>query len=178
MNLESFIQVYDDFLTKDECERLIGLWRDNAGSVEQHDTPSYKFSQLNLHTARLTHISQAFAKRVDPVARKYFEERNLLTFIPEYGYEEVRMKRYLAGGKEQFKTHVDTFDAASAKRFLIALVYLNDNDGNTEFPRLGISVTPNVGRLVLFPPTWMFPHSGNVPTDIDKYVIMTSLNYV
>ena len=60
--------------------------------------------------------------------------------------------------------------------------YLNDNDGFTTFPnvrsdRKPLAVEPKAGRVVIFPPMWMFPHNGLPPKNDDKYIMMTSLHY-
>ena len=57
------------------------------------------------------------------------------------------------------------------------ILYLNDNDGCTEFPNLGIKVNPKAGRLLIFPPLWMYPHQGLPPTNNDKYIMMTYLHH-
>ena len=176
--LQSLIHVQDGVLSEVECAACVTLLRMHPEHIEHHDTLGYKFTQLNLTTANELRISQAFASRLEPIVNSYFSDRNLRQYIPEYGYEDVRIKKYVAGSEDVFRTHVDAWDAASAKRFLIAIVYLNDNDGSTQFPTLGMTVEPKVGRLVLFPPMWMFPHSGNSPTAVDKHIIMTSLNYL
>ena len=102
-----------------------------------------------------------------------------------HGYEEFRMKRFLVsdGGpdSEQFKDHVDVTSHEGGKRFLIMMVYLNDDfeGGETVFPILGDTIKPKKGRLLLFPPTWNYLHHGNPPLKpgYAKYFLMTYLNY-
>ena len=43
-----------------------------------------------------------------------------------YGYEAIRMKRYLANDYDRFDPHVDVIDHNSARRFLSFFIYLND----------------------------------------------------
>lgn len=105
---------------------------------------------------------------------------------PDYGWEEFRMKRFLVSDgstqSEQFKEHVDVKSREGAKRFLILMVYLNDNfnEGETEFPIFGDKVRPEKGKLIMFPPMWQYLHRGNPPTGpgYAKYFLMTYLNYV
>ena len=104
----------------------------------------------------------------------------------EYGWEELRMKRFLVGDggpdAEQFKDHVDVLSREGAKRFLILMVYLNDDfeEGETEFPIFGDKVKPEKGKLLVFPPLWQYLHRGNPPTGngYAKYFLMTYLNYI
>tara|TARA_B100001769_G_C21942477_1_gene507692 strand:- start:419 stop:844 length:426 start_codon:yes stop_codon:yes gene_type:complete len=98
-----------------------------------------------------------------------------------YGWEELRMKRFLCDSGEQFGNHVDVLTREGAKRFLILMVYLNDDfdGGETEFPVFGDKVKPEKGKLVVFPPLWQYMHRGNPPTNGHaKYFLMTYLNYV
>mgnify|MGYP003346154397 CR=1 FL=1 len=41
----------------------------------------------------------------------------------------------------------------------------------------GVGVKPEAGKVVIFPPTWMYPHNGKMPMDNDKYIMMTCLHY-
>ena len=82
---------------------------------------------------------------------------------------------------EQFKDHVDVKSREGAKRFLIMMVYLNDDfdEGETEFPVLGDKIKPEKGKLLMFPPMWQYLHRGNRPKNGHaKYFLMTYLNFV
>ena len=72
-----------------------------------------------------------------------------------YGYEAIRMKRYLNNGYDRFDTHVDVRDYASARRFLAFFIYLNDVEegGETDFvglyrvgTRMPYYIRPQRGR--------------------------------
>ena len=89
--------------------------------------------------------------------------------------EEFRLKRYLPNKNERFDEHVDVTDYASARRALAFLFYLNDNDGDTSFG--DVVVHPRVGRVVVFPPTWEYPHYGIAPTVCTKYIMSTYIHY-
>jgi len=66
----------------------------------------------------------------------------------------------------------------SARRFMTAMIYLNAPDGGeTVFPNLGLSITPQPGRLIVFPPLWLFPHAGLPPLTRPKYILHTYLCY-
>jgi hypothetical protein len=59
--------------------------------------------------------------------------------------------------------------------------YLNDVEegGETEFEsEFGFTVKPKQGRMVVFPPMWMFPHRGKQPISNSKYILSTYLHYV
>jgi hypothetical protein len=57
-------------------------------------------------------------------------------------------------------------------RKITFLWYLNDvvEGGETEFWSK-YSIKPEAGKLILFPASWTFPHTGKVPISNDKYII-------
>ena len=77
-------------------------------------------------------------------------------FPEQFAYEMYRMKRYEPNGVDEFNDHVDVGNHASAKRFLVFFLYLNEPEGGeTDFPQRGVSVSPKAGRIV------------DVPTNVD-----------
>ena len=95
-------------------------------------------------------------------------------YLPQFKHlEEFRVKRYLTGGDERFDEHVDVTDTVSSARALAFLVYLNENDGNTLFPSQNLNIEPISGRVIVFPPTWEYPHEGLAPKSNPKYIIVT-----
>ena len=88
------------------------------------------------------------------------------------------MKRYLPNGRDFFPLHVDVMGQAASRRFMTAIIYLNaPAGGETVFPNLDISVAPEPGKLLAFPPIWLFPHAGRPPQSSSKYILHTYLCY-
>ena len=92
--------------------------------------------------------------------------------------DRLILKRYRPGGEEGFQPHFDSIDAVSG-RYMVFLWYLNDVEqgGETQFCDLGIKVAPRTGRLLMFPPYWMFQHAGLPPVSGDKYILSTYLMF-
>jgi hypothetical protein len=176
MLLKDYIKTYDDFLDGNSCNQLIEAFNKNS-NIEKHDTELYKFEQLNLNASGLGQVAQQICSGLSTVFTNYFEEVGVSDYIGVQGFEELRIKKYYKNLDYQFKSHIDVADANSMKRYLIAIIYLNDNDGATEFPQLKITNKPKKGSVIVFPPTWQYPHAGRIPTDTDKYIMMTSLHY-
>lgn len=175
-NLSDYVRVVDDALPLELCDQLIAEFE-----KEQHvrrETDHYQFDVVNCNqTEGWDEVAQYIAMTASNHAADYFASLGL-NVVPEIkGFEHVRMKRYAL--EEEFKEHVDVEDYASARRYLICLFYLDDNDGGaTTMDGLGIRVDCKKGRLLVFPPTWMFPHSGTPPIGKPKYTIATSLHYL
>lgn len=173
MNISDFIRVYDDIIPGDVCDSLIELFESRTPEV--HDTPGYKFHQVNLMAGDDITPGVDLVQRVIPLIDLYMQDVGFYgNPLPLTHFEDVRIKRYTPGG--EFKMHVDVNDHASARRALIFIVYLNDNDGDTFFPHGGVRIQPKKGRVAIFPPFWMFPHSGTPPTTT-KYIAMSAVHY-
>lgn len=176
MKLMDLIGLYKSVMSKDICDYYINLYNENLDKSTRFNTTISNFDQLQLLKAGLDKPSYHFTAIVDKYAKSYFDNLKMTSYVPEkYGFEEVRIKHYTPD--MGFKSHVDIMDHGSAKRFLVAILYLNDNDGDTIFDLLECANRPKTGDLLLFPPMWMFPHS-TAKLSTDKYVMMTSLNYL
>ncbi len=84
------------------------------------------------------------------------------------------LQRTLPG--EYYHWHVDSGPGEFGARQLVAIWYLNDvpgPGGETEFPLQGISIRPEQGKLVLFPPFWTHVHRGVTLQAGVKYIATT-----
>lgn len=68
-------------------------------------------------------------------------------------------------------------DYATSRRFLSFFWYLNDVDQGGETVFDDLIIQPKTGRMVVFPPLWMFPHKGCIPISNEKYLLSTYLHY-
>ena len=102
-----------------------------------------------------------------------------MMFPQKYSFEMIRLKRYLPNGVDEFAPHVDVGNLDSARRFLVAFLYLDDNEaGHTTFPQWDIAVKPETGRMLIFPPMWTHLHAGTKPIGKPKYIVGLYLHYV
>jgi hypothetical protein len=183
VDLNDLIQVYDNALEPEVCDFLIQFFEGQQQLQEKIEN-DYKpnFTQTNLtencnisRDVNLIHneiIKKAFAYR-----DKYYEFVDKRVFPESHAFEQFRIKKYNPKGGDMFDTHVDVKDYASSRRYLSYLWYLNDVDegGNTVFT--GLSIQPKKGKLVMFPPLWMFPHKGEPPMSGPKYILTGYLHY-
>lgn len=177
MNLTDLIRVYPNVALADWCQSAIDVARQHQ--FDHHKTPGYEFYQISAsQTKALKPYSDQFLEVFCNIAEEYFRDIDMYQFIEQTGFsmiEDIRIKRYIANSDMRFDEHVDVVDLDSASRYLIGILYLNDNNGDTVFR--DISIRPTVGSMVVFPPMWMFPHKAKTPTDTDKYIMMSSLRY-
>lgn len=84
------------------------------------------------------------------------------------------VQRYQPG--EYYHWHIDGGSHDFSQRQLVALWYLNDVEGpggETEFLFQDIKVTPERGKLVLFPPFWTHEHRAVTVEKGNKYIATT-----
>lgn len=164
-----------NILPETTCEILIELFENNKDNTE-YLNKSHKpcFTQLNVNE----YASHVVKPLVDFTRQAYDEYCKPFKYLPEFKYvEQFRIKRYLPGGEERFDEHVDVTSYDTSVRALAFLFYLNENDGQTVFPNHNLRFTPRTGDVIVFPPTWEYPHAGLPPTDNTKYILSTYLHY-
>ena len=111
------------------------------------------------------------------VYKKYKKDIKSKYIPPLKDIEKFRIKRYNTSGNERFDEHVDVTAATSSVRAIAFLFYLNNNDGNTLFPLHNLNIKPVSGRVLVFPPTWEYPHTGLPPKIDSKYIMSTYVHY-
>jgi len=185
MNLADFVKCYDNVLPPDYCDFFIKFFEENKDVAERFDNDGApNFSKLDFtgisDEELFNNINKSVAFMFHNHAQKYATEVGLHEFFPkDYSFELIRLKKYEVNDHDEFKLHVDIGDKASSSRFLNLFCYLNDVEegGETTFPNLGISFKPKKGSLLIFPPNWFFPHTGEKPLSNSKYLLATNLHY-
>jgi hypothetical protein len=181
--MEKYIKTYDNVLTKDQCNQIIQKFE---LSTDQHIKTEYAdtrwFTEINInHHKDWEGFTLGIIDILKKSIEKYIVDCNLTynQWPTKYGFENIRIKRYLPNDKDEFRSHVDVGDYKSARRFLVMFLYLDDNEaGETGFDEYGIKVKPEPGRLLMFPPTWTYLHTGHKPVKKPKYIIGSYLHYL
>ena len=171
------VKIYDNILPENISQRLIELFETNKQHqqfVNHNNCPC--FTQLNVNqvspdTVRFLApcVVELYKRYKKDIKNKYAPSLNLL--------EEFRIKKYDTSGNQRFDEHVDITDFDSSIRAISFLFYLNDNDGNTLFPLHNLNIQPVSGRVIVFPPTWEYPHTGLPPKNDSKYIMSTYIHY-
>lgn len=179
-----YVKVFEDALSEENCKILIDEFENSSLEYIHRDIDGYiKFTELNLHrNPKWENVLQSMVMLCNYYTELYKKEFNIdkIQFPEEYGFEEMRMKRYLVNDYDEFRMHVDVEDYVSASRFVSFLFYLNDVEegGETTFGRNNeIVIKPKRGNLLMFPPLWTHIHTGKKPISGSKYILTTYLKY-
>jgi prolyl 4-hydroxylase len=182
-DLARFVQVFDATIEAGLCAQMIESFeqlaqhhaRNGRGVLTQLEDSAW--TELNVSRNADAALKDFFRAQVFHYLDAYNQRTGLTLPIPRRDrVEELRIKRYFVESGDQFQAHFDALDYTS-NRYLVFLWYLNDvrEGGETAFPDLDLRVDARAGRLLMFPPYWMFQHAGLPPKSNDKYIISTYL---
>lgn len=182
-DLARYVQWYDAAMPEAFCAQMIRGFNDVVplqapnGRGHRPGLEESAWTELDITPMADAGFQGFFYDQIDRHLARYNAELGLTIAIPNRpSLENIRIKRYRAGHDEQFQPHFDAIDAV-ANRYLVFLWYLNDvaEGGETRFCDLDITVAARAGRLLVFPPYWMFQHAGLPPISNDKYIVSTYL---
>jgi hypothetical protein len=182
-DLRHFIRVYDQNLDAAICARMIESFgalvrfqRQNGRGFRAGLEQS-AWTELNVMRLSAPAFLQNFSAVIDLALERYNRDVGLSIHLPNsLTISDLIIKRYRRGHDEQFQLHFDAIHHV-ANRYLVFLWYLNEveSGGETRFPQLEYSVQPRAGRLLMFPPYWMYQHEGIPPGSGDKFILSTYL---
>lgn len=182
-DLTRFVQCFDNALDAQMCAQMVASFerlahfhsRNGRGVMGQLNQSAW--TELNISKVGDAQLELFFRNQVFQYLGLYNKLLNLTVPVPpRERLENLRIKRYFVEGGDQFQPHFDSLDHTS-NRYLVFLWYLNDvlEGGETDFPDLGLRVGARAGRLLVFPPYWMFQHAGLPAKSNDKYILSTYL---
>jgi prolyl 4-hydroxylase len=187
-DLRHFVRVYDGVLAPALCERIVALFEaaplhhigPRGRPVGERDTQR-NFNWVQMNTSAVAEFAAIDLEIVAAVNRhvdRYVADTGYGLF--PYGFEEFLIKRYRPAAQDQFPAHVDVSNANTMHRMLALVLYLNDvaEGGETAFLKLDLKVAPRSGRLLMFPPNFLYPHAGLPPREATKYILGTYLTYI
>ena len=181
--MKKYIQVYDNVISEDMCNNIIQKFEVNKDQYVESNLENHRyFTEINInHHEDWSNIVGGLYLHLRQYVNKYKEDCNIkpIQWPEKFGFEQIRLKRYLPNNRDEFKEHVDVGDYNSARRFLVFFLYLaNNKGGETSFSEYDIKVKPKAGRLLMFPPTWTYLHTGHKAIETPKYIIGSYLHYV
>jgi len=183
--LQDFIRVFEHALPLEMCQRLIDSFKrlerfqQSNGAGFRAGLEDSSWTELNLTRLGDSGIHEYFGARVAEYWGHYNQACALTRPIsPVQRISELIIKRYDPDKSDHFQPHFDALGEVS-NRYLVFLWYLNDvaTGGETHFVDLDVRITPRAGRLLMFPPYWMYQHAGLPPASGEKYILSTYALY-
>ena len=185
VNITNFIGVYDNYITKEECNKAIKLFEDqdkfnqtmnrlsseNQSILQKQDQQYFAGSfNINVWWEELKTMMVNFdiawnhyAKNTGALnaydTKFYFTGLKIQKTLPTEGYHVWHIE------------HGKGFE--NEPRAFVFSIYLNDieDGGETEFLHFSKRVKPKTGRIVIWPAAFPYVHRGNPPLSGKKYIL-------
>jgi hypothetical protein len=168
-SLCDFIHICDKNLDVDTCNQLIELF--NTNSMDS----SYNLTDNREVSSEITTIHNNLVKKVIEARDEYYQFCFKEVFPETHAFEKFVITK-ITPDIEDSVVWVDIHSYEDARRFLKFTWYLNDNKaGQTTF--LDLTIQPEQGKLIIYPPVWLFPHKELPPIEEPKYILTTYLHY-
>ena len=185
--MDNYIRVYKNVLSDEKCQHLIEMFESDTENHQIQDCGSgATLTQINfLHSSGTIWKDEVnnLSNIIGNYTHQYKKDCDIKDnqWPEKFGFEPPKIKRYTPGGKDRFPEHVDVIDYKTAKRFLVAFIYLDNNEkGQTVIsPKDDTFVSFCIrGSLLLFPSLWPWLHTGMPPIDKPKYIVGSYLHYL
>ena len=178
--MDNYIRIYENVMSDEKCQQLIDMFESDTEHHQiQNCGSGATLTQINLlHSPdtiwreEVNNLANVIMNSVEQYKKDCEIEDN--QWPKKFGFEPPKIKKYMPG--EWFPEHVDVLDHKTAKRFLVAFLYLDDNKAGETHITDVISKCKK-GALLLFPPLWPWLHTGMPPIDKPKYIIGSYLHY-
>ena len=194
--MEQYIYTNTNSLSAEICNHLIKLFEEEDtkykgvtfGGFDENikDTMDYRIP-MNKENNKWVRIVQLLNKELSHNIKTYISEINKsIDIIEELStkkyqlfhkgpvtYDTFLIQRYRKNkGKYIYHDDAQICWKERKYRILTYIWYLNTvhEGGETEF-WAKYKINPTVGKLVIFPATWTYPHRGKMPISNDKYIL-------
>lgn len=120
--LSDYVKTYDGRLSPEQCQALIDRFEAAPDLHEgKRAEDSYSFVQLSV-SRHWPDVEAQTARIFLTCLQQYRQSLAIGAYWPSNpASEEIRLKRYLPGGRDNFPPHVDAMDEFTAKRFITAI---------------------------------------------------------
>jgi len=185
VKITNFIGVYDNYITKEECDRAIKIFEISSNFKKTLNRQEFENARVS------DKKDEQFFAGPENVDIWWDEVKNLVFNF------DLAWNHYLntTGAKEAYDTELSYTSMKIQKtkptegyhiwhlehnkgyeteeRAFVFTIYLNDveDGGETEFLHQSVRVKPKAGRIVIWPAGFPYVHRGNPPLSVDKYIL-------
>jgi|SaaInlStandDraft_4_1057021.scaffolds.fasta_scaffold18692_4 hypothetical protein len=190
MELINDVGIFDHFLSDDECDYFIELFKNkekngfvfnrqdsenSPGTIKKDDSMGINLADCTGND-KLDERNKSFIENFWNNAFKEYTDHysSLIDHGLSYHLYAYKVQKTLPGGGYHV-WHYENNSGYVASRVLTWIIYLNDDfeGGETEFLYKNMRVKSKKGTLAIFPCNYTHTHRGNPPLTGEKY-IMTS----
>ena len=180
--MSDFIGVYDNYVSNSDCDNAINqfeLLNLNKPTLFENGAELFIDGKLGRSDESINVTSDYFDfnlyknihSSLNNALSKYMEEYDILKQLSLISTTIKLQKTVVGGGYSTW--HHEAENHGTSDRVLAWIAYLNDLpdcEGETEFLYQHKRVSPNKGRVVIFPTSFTHTHRGNPPLTTTKYI--------
>ena len=189
MKQKSFISIYDNALSPEECKFLIDYFESDdetlskkqrgmtlGGEVVKDWKDSYdRYMDWYIDDVYQQHpVHDIVANRINECCEKYKKENPELEEMPKWVVRDgFNMQKYEPGGGYHI-LHCENYNVGRHSNNILAwMFYLNTvkEGGGTRFENFDLNVNAVQGRCVIWPAYWTHMHKGITSKTFQKYII-------
>ena len=189
MQIPFFIEVYNDALTKEQCEKIIDFINSSdltPGLVQtplkadliQSEKDSWDIS-LNADDTSIE-INDLIFKSLTRCIQDYKKQHPQIDQLASWRYcQEYNLQKYNPG-QAYHSIHCENMNPKSSLRILAWMFYLNTvtDGGGTYFDNYDLTMNAVEGRCVIWPAYWTHFHKGIVSKTETKYIATGWINFI
>ena len=180
----SFIEIYDNVLSSEDCDRLITEFessRQTPGKTAAGYNPERKKSK-ELVLPRMSDSSvrsSIIFTALDHCINKYKKTYPSLNHLNKFMFEDVYTFKKFETPEDGFKVwhteHGPSYHHMVSDRILVWMFYLNDAKSGTEFMHYP-TMSAKKGRCIIWPASFTHVHRS-APNKGVKYIISGWISY-
>ena len=189
MQIPFFIEVYNNVLTSEQCEKIIDFINSSdltPGLVQtplkadliQSEKDSWDIS-LNADDTSIE-INDLIFKSLTRCIQDYKKQHPQIDQLASWRYcQEYNLQKYNPG-QAYHSIHCENMNPKSSLRILAWMFYLNTvtDGGGTYFDNYDLTMNAVQGRCVIWPAYWTHFHRGIVSKTETKYIVTGWMNYI
>jgi hypothetical protein len=195
--MENYMYINNTSLSPELCKDLIKMFEEETDKYEGvtfkgldkniKDTTDFVIPENN---EKWNKINKLLNREIQNNIKIYldklndkidFKNENQNTSLSKYKifentkflHKNYMIQRYLKGkGKYIYHNDFQVDTENNSYRAITYLWYLNDVDEGGETVFFGdYKIKPKRGRLIFFPASWCYPHTGKMPLSSNKYIV-------
>ena len=189
--LSDCIISYPDIVPKVLCKELIEFFEESITfRTDDHRKQAQEMQLMGDPRPQAVAYKQILYDLIYPLGEQYERELHAnchtdyipaddpLTKIFKTGFRSLQIQKYTPEDKGYPAVHIEA-GPDHVKKYLAVIVNLNDVEegGETVFPMGGTAITPETGKVVIWPAGLPFYHCGN-KSGSDKYILTSWFEFL
>lgn len=170
------LKIYDGALSEGFSDDLIEIFNTNEKAHTRNQNDTLNFLEYNYTTNHKDEdVHKRLMEHTGQLYKHYLEDLGTTNMIKASGFEEIKIHKY-EQGVGHHDLHVDAVDHESAIRAVAFTWFLNETDGNIDYPLQRIGIEARKGRVIITPVSWEYASNNHISKESDKYMLQTYLH--